>query len=86
MEEKQEMSFETAIARLEEIVRMLESGNAPLDKALAAFEEGVSLVKLCNSRLDTAEQRRIWKKTKTADYFGEYDGKQSHNSCRKRPS
>ena len=38
MEEKQEMSFETAIARLEEIVRMLESGNAPLDKALAAFE------------------------------------------------
>lgn len=40
MEEKQEMSFETAIARLEEIVRMLESGNAPLDKALAAFEEG----------------------------------------------
>ena len=57
MEEKQEMSFETAVARLEEIVRMLESGNAPLDKALAAFEEGVSLVKLCNSRLDTAEQK-----------------------------
>ncbi len=57
MEEKQEMSFETAIARLEEIVRMLESGNAPLDKALAAFEEGVSLVKLCNSRLDMAEQK-----------------------------
>ena len=57
MEEKQDMSFETAIARLEEIVRMLESGNAPLDKALAAVEEGVSLVKLCNSRLDTAEQK-----------------------------
>lgn len=57
MEEKQEMSFETAIARLEEIVRMLESGNAPLDKALAEFEEGVSLVKLCNSRLDMAEQK-----------------------------
>ena len=51
------MSFETAIARLEEIVRMLESGNAHLDKALAAFEEGVSLVKLCNSRLDMAEQK-----------------------------
>ncbi len=57
MEEKQEMSFETAIARLEEIVRMLEGGNTPLDKALTAFEEGVSLVKLCNSRLDTAEQK-----------------------------
>lgn len=57
MEEKQEMTFETAIARLEEIVRILESGNAPLDKSLAMFEEGVSLVKLCNSRLDSAEQK-----------------------------
>lgn len=57
MEEKQEMTFETAIARLEEIVRMLESGNAPLDKSLAMFEEGVALVKLCNSRLDNAEQK-----------------------------
>ncbi len=52
-----EMTFEVAIARLEEIVRMLESGSAPLDTSLALFEEGVSLVKLCNSRLDTAEQR-----------------------------
>lgn len=53
----EQMTFETAIARLEEIVRLLESGNAPLDKSLSLFEEGVSLVKLCNSRLDTAEQR-----------------------------
>jgi len=53
----EEMSFEAAMARLEEIVRMLEGGNAPLDKSLAMFEEGVALVKLCNSRLDTAEQK-----------------------------
>lgn len=52
-----EMTFEVAIARLEEIVRMLEGGNAPLDQSLALFEEGVALVKLCNSRLDTAEQK-----------------------------
>ena len=52
-----EMTFEVAIARLEEIVRMLEVGSAPLDTSLALFEEGVSLVKLCNSRLDTAEQK-----------------------------
>ncbi len=56
MNEK-EMTFEVAIARLEEIVRALESGQAPLDKSLALFEEGVALVKLCNSRLDTAEQK-----------------------------
>ena len=50
-------SFEDAMARLEEIVKYLEGGNAPLDKSLAMFEEGVSLVKLCNSKLDTAEQK-----------------------------
>ncbi|MBE6540838.1 MAG: exodeoxyribonuclease VII small subunit [Ruminococcaceae bacterium] len=55
--ENNEMTFEVAIARLEEIVRMLEGGNAPLDQSLAMFEEGVALVKLCNSRLDTAEQK-----------------------------
>ena len=51
------MTFEAAMARLEEIVRMLESGNAPLDTSLSLFEEGVALVKLCNSKLDTAEQK-----------------------------
>lgn len=52
-----EMTFEVAIARLEEIVRTLEGGNAPLDESLSLFEEGVALVKLCNSRLDGAEQK-----------------------------
>lgn len=50
-------TFETAIARLEVIVRALESGNAPLDESLSLFEEGVALVKFCNEKLDTAEQR-----------------------------
>ncbi len=50
-------TFENAIARLEVIVRMLESGNAPLDESLSLFEEGVALVKFCNEKLDTAEQR-----------------------------
>ena len=58
MENKQtDMTFEEAIARLEEIVRMLESGSAPLDESLSLFEEGVRLVKLCHARLDRAEQR-----------------------------
>lgn len=51
------MTFETAIARLEEIVRLLESGNAPLDVSLSLYEEGVSLVRLCNARLDHAQHR-----------------------------
>ena len=55
--EEKEMTFESAIARLEEIVRLLESGSAPLDESLSLFEEGVGLVKLCNARLDNAEQK-----------------------------
>lgn len=51
------ISFEEAMARLEEIVKYLEGGNAPLDKSLELFEEGVTLVKLCNSKLDSAEQK-----------------------------
>lgn len=52
-----EKTFEEALARLEEIVRALESGSVPLDQSLALFEEGTSLVKLCNQRLDDAEQK-----------------------------
>lgn len=50
-------SFEQALARLEEIVRALEVGQAPLDGSLSLFEEGISLVKLCNRQLDEAEQK-----------------------------
>ena len=52
-----EMTFESAMARLEEIVRELENGTAELDKSLDMFEEGVALVKLCSGKLDEAEKR-----------------------------
>ena len=55
--ENKNMTFEQSLGRLEEIVRMLETGSAPLDKSLELFEEGVSLVKKCNSQLDNVEQR-----------------------------
>ena len=51
------LSFEEALARLEEIVRLLEGGETPLDKSLELFEEGVRLVKLCGSRLDDTEKK-----------------------------
>ena len=56
-EEKQELSFEAALARLQEIVTGLENGSVPLSESLAMFEEGVRLVKLCNDQLDHAEQK-----------------------------
>ncbi len=57
MENNKELAFEEALARLEEIVRALDGGAAPLDESLALFEEGVRLVKLCSAKLDGAEQR-----------------------------
>lgn len=52
---KKEVSFEEALERLEEIVELLESGENPLEKSLDLFEEGVSLVKLCNKKLESVE-------------------------------
>ncbi|MBQ4599214.1 MAG: exodeoxyribonuclease VII small subunit [Clostridia bacterium] len=57
MADKKEKSFEEAMARLEEIVRSLEGGTAALDDSLGLFEEGISLVKLCNAKLEGAEQK-----------------------------
>ncbi len=67
--EIKEMSFEAALARLEAIVRMLESGNAALDESLSVFEEGIALVKMCNEKLEAAEQRiKILTKTEDGSY------------------
>ncbi len=57
MMEKKTPTFEEALKRLEEIVRSMESSEVPLDKSLAMFEEGVSLVKICTEALDKAEQK-----------------------------
>ncbi len=54
---KNDITFEEALFRLEEIVKELENGTAALDKSLDMFEEGVALVKLCTGRLDEAEKR-----------------------------
>ena len=55
MQKKQ--NFEQSLARLEEIVKQLENGTAPLDESLAMFEEGVTLVRGCTQMLEKAEQK-----------------------------
>ena len=52
---KKTLSFEECLDRLEEIVELLESGEHPLEKSLEIFEEGVGLVKMCNSKLEKIE-------------------------------
>lgn len=50
-------TFEEAMARLEEIVRLLEGGKAPLEESMTLFEEGTALMKQCTTQLDSAEQK-----------------------------
>lgn len=54
---KQKMSFEQSITRLDEIVKLLERGDVPLESALTFFEEATGLVKQCSSMLDKAEKQ-----------------------------
>ena len=53
---KKTQTFEESLARLEEILRALESGDAGLDEMLKLYEEGVSLIRSCNTKLENAEQ------------------------------
>ena len=55
--ENQNLTFEQALSRLEEIVRSLENGQTKLEDSLALYEEGIRLVRFCNERLDGAEQK-----------------------------
>src|SRR3546814_9069855 len=52
-----QLSFEAALKRLEEIVRTLESGEAPLDESIALYEEGERLKQQCEARLKAAQAR-----------------------------
>ena len=51
------MTFEQNLKRLEEIVKLLESSDAELDKSLALFEEGTALVRECTVALDNAQAK-----------------------------
>lgn len=53
----EEPSFEDALAALEAKVEELSRGDVPLDRALAAFEEGLALYRRCHDLLAKAEQR-----------------------------
>ncbi|MGC1292133.1 MAG: exodeoxyribonuclease VII small subunit [Candidatus Acidiferrales bacterium] len=49
--------FEKSLARLEEVVKRLESADLPLDEAMKLFEEGVKLSRDCQKQLEEAEGR-----------------------------
>lgn len=54
---EKEKTFEESMARLEEIVQILEKNEKPLDETISLFEEGLKLVKTCDARLKSFETR-----------------------------
>jgi exodeoxyribonuclease VII small subunit len=51
------MNFETKLNRLEDIVEKMETGDLALEESLKMFEEGVKLVRECQTQLNAAEQK-----------------------------
>jgi exodeoxyribonuclease VII small subunit len=49
--------FEEALKRLEELVKIMESGEVTLDDSLKAFEEGIRLIRYCTRKLDEVERK-----------------------------
>lgn len=52
---KEKMSYESAISRMEEILKSLEIGNNKLEDSLKLYEEGIKLYRYCNEVLNEAE-------------------------------
>jgi len=49
------MSYEEAFSRMQEVLEKLENGNVKLDESLKLYEEGIKLYRYCNMILDEAE-------------------------------
>lgn len=56
-QELQELSFEAALARLEELVAKMESGKLPLENLIADYERGARLLAGCRAKLDAMERK-----------------------------
>lgn len=50
-------TFEDAITRLQEVTKSMQYSELSLDKALAAYQEGVELLQFCYAKLNAAEQQ-----------------------------
>ena len=54
---KDSLTFEDAVARLEEIVSQMEAAELPLDSVIEKYEEGMKLLAFCGDKLTAAEKK-----------------------------
>ena len=66
-----EVSFEKAMAELEEVINKLEYGEVPLEDSIKLYERGAELKKICEAKLKEAEQKVKKITLDKADYFGD---------------
>lgn len=66
-----EKNFEESLLELEQIVKDLENGNVPLDDAITKFNEAMKIAKICNDKLNKAEEsvNKILNKDGTLEDF-----------------
>jgi len=55
--QKEKLSFEQAMEKLEQIVSAIEAGDVPLEESIERYAEGIELVKQCRTILDRAEKK-----------------------------
>lgn len=53
----EEMSFEQAMAELEQVLNQLERGDVALDESIKLYERGDALKKRCEAKLKEAEEK-----------------------------
>lgn len=68
----EKMTFEQALARLEEIVAKLEQGNIALEESLAIYQEGMRLSNTCSQMLQEAEGKVMAIMNKSDGTVGEF--------------
>ena len=52
-------SLEELFADAEALIRRMEEPNLPLEEAFAAYEQGMKIIRACNSRIDQVEQQML---------------------------
>jgi exodeoxyribonuclease VII small subunit len=55
--EASEFNFEQSLKELEQLVEKMRKGDVPLDESLKLFEKGITLVRTCHTRLESAEKK-----------------------------
>ncbi len=69
------LSFEAALAELEQVVADMESGKLPLEESLAAYKHGVELLQQCRGRLEDVQQQvRILENGALKEFSGNTGG------------